>query len=92
MMKYFSLLLFVACAFLFVPSQQQDVDNYTLHLGVFLSINSSVLSTVGFLPALEIAVETVNNHTEVLKNLNGTSYTLNVVLNDSRVSCIITNR
>ena len=86
-MKCFSLLLLIVRAFLFVSSQQ-DANTHTLHLGVFLSINSSVRSTAGFLPALDIAIDTVNNHTEVLKNLNGTSYTLNVILNDSRVSLL----
>lgn len=90
-MKYFSLLLLISRAFLFVSPQQQGSNdngavNYDLYLGVFLSMNSSVRSTAGFLPALYIAIETVNDHTEVLKNLNGTSYTLNVVLNDSMVS------
>ena len=88
MMKCFSLLLLIVHASLFVSSQQ-NASNHTLYLGVFLSMNSSVRSTTGFLPALDIAIETVNNHTEVLKNLNGTSYTLNMVLNDSRVSCLL---
>ena len=84
-MKCFSLLLLIIRASLFVSSQQDANNTHALNLGVFLSINSSVRSTAGFLPALDIAIDTVNNHTEVLKNLNGTSYTLNVILNDSRV-------
>lgn len=84
-MKYFSVLLLIVGASVLVSSQQ-NVTNHSLYLGVFLSMNSSVLSTVGFRPALDIAIETVNNHTEVLKNLNGISYTLKIVLNDSRVS------
>ena len=90
MMKYFSLWLLLVGAFLsVVPSQQQqNVSNHTLYLGVFVSMNSSVFSTVGFLPALDLAIETVNDHTEVLKNLNGVSYRLDKVLNDSQVSSV----
>ena len=92
-MKFFTLLMLIVSASLFVSCQQQDANNsYTLHLGVFLSVNSTEFSTIGFLPALDIAIETVNNHSEILKNLNGTSYYLNVIFNDSRVSrtdCIV---
>ena len=85
MMKSFTLLVLIAHGSLLVSSQQ----NHTLNLGVFFSLNSSVLPTTGFLPALDIAIESVNNHTEVLKNLNGTSYTLEMIFNDSMVSCIV---
>ena len=89
-MKFFPLVMLILRVSLFVSCQQQNANNsYTLNLGVFLSVNSTVQSTVGFLPALDIAIETVNNHTEVLKNLNGTSYYLKVVFNDSRVSCTV---
>lgn len=90
MMKYLSLLLLlIVRAAVYASSQQMSgsgdaSDDYTtLHLGVFLSINSTVLSTVGFLPALDIAIDSVNNHTEVLKDLNGTSYYLKAIVTDS---------
>lgn len=87
-MNLSTLLMLIVSASPFVSCQQQDANSsYTLYLGVFLSVNSTEFSTVGFLPALDIAVETVNNHPEILKNLNGTSYNLSVIFNDSRVSC-----
>ena len=70
---------------------QEPETNHTLYLGVFLSIDTADPSQTskGFLPALDLAIETINNHSEVLKNLNGVSYTLDVIRNDSKVALAV---
>ena len=68
-------------------SSQGSTINHTLSLGVFLSMDPEDPSqeSIGFLPALDLAIETINNHSEVLKNLGGVSYTLEVIISDSMV-------
>ena len=76
------------CANLLVAViSQGNTANHTLYLGVFLSVNASDPSQdfTGMLPALDLAIETVNNHSEVLKNLNEVSYSLDVTKTDSQV-------
>ena len=83
-----SLAILIVCAnLLVVVSSQGSTDNNTLYLGVFLSMDPDDPSqeSIGFLPALDLAIETINNHSEVLKNLGGVSYTLDVVKSDSMV-------
>ncbi|XP_065899544.1 gamma-aminobutyric acid type B receptor subunit 2-like isoform X2 [Dysidea avara] len=90
-----SLTILIVCANLLAVSSQgnttnetsrNETSNHTLYLGVFLSMDTEDPSqeSIGFLPALDLAIETVNNHSEVLKNLDGVSYTLEVVKSDSK--------
>ena len=46
-----------------------------LYFGVFIS-QDSAFDFSGFIPPLELGVETINNHTTVLKRLNGRNYNI----------------
>jgi len=91
-MRWLAILILCTSLLVVVSSQgnnemAEETINHTLYLGVFLSMDvvNTSQDTVGFLPALDLAIETINNHPEVLKNLGGVSYTLDVVKNDSKV-------
>ena len=61
-------------------------NNTTLYFGVFISRAQFDFS--GFIPPLELGVETINN-SKVLKDINGMNYFIQYELTNAMVSQII---
>ena len=58
---------------LIVAASSGVTNNSNLHFGVFISQESD-FDFSGFIPPLELGVDTINNHTNVLKGLNERNY------------------
>lgn len=56
-----------------------------LYFGVFVSLNPTANNFSSFIPPLELGVQTINNHTTVLKRLNGRNYNVNYKISDAKV-------
>ena len=77
-----------------IPSSSGDnstAQNSTLYFGVFISRESD-FDFSGFIPPLELGVQTINNNETVLKGLNEMNYYIQYELTNAKVSIVRSNR
>ena len=84
--QYFSLLYLLFGVFVISSLPGGAVAQSTnLYYGVFITLNR-VTNFSSFIPALELGVKTINNHSTVLKRLNGRDYNISYEISNARVS------
>ena len=78
-------LLFLGLLFAASSAVAGSNESHPLTLSVLLPLSFASLDGDGYLPAMDISLELINNKTDLLPG-----YTLNAVVNDSAVSpCIV---
>ena len=81
-LKRYSLFFLLFCSWIFAISFPVSGENGTLlTIAVLLPLSSPDLDGRPYLPALDLALELINNRSDILSG-----YTLQAVVNDSAVS------
>lgn len=65
-------------------AEQTAKSNGGLYFGVFIS-QESAFDFSGFIPPLELGVDTINNHSTILKGLNQMNYFIDYVVSNGKV-------